>query len=460
MEYRSDLLKFRRVTEEMRLSVTNVHLELMNRTPFGRLFKAYRGNLIIDGVCRKCDANIVSILKCCDLVQKAFVLGGITATITAKDIAEIFGLSDEGEEINLNSRRRKSAFIGFYGRCLVDVKDISKKILEERILRVVKMHGSVHEGDFVRLVRLYFCLTLFFSTSGNNTSLYMVGYVEDITKMKDYACTVAVKNWLLGTIDNMGERYESVTNCVIGLLRTHLINPIRGRKNMPLKVVKWNLSELYAKLEIMKIHELEEVVQVGGGSPKTPETKKKIIQLRSHGGGINVEPHKENYIVKDKSPKQNSMILQVKSKQRKPLLMPDYKVSMWKGEHCAMIRDDILALLNEGGVIDSFFEILNDDQIGIPKDQLKYGFMSTFAWHMKDSISRKLNENSICKHIMKSDKVHTLLYTLSHDDREFLMWLRQTNVEYPLKANISCLQQFPNIYDCGVAMMYIAQKKS
>ncbi|KAM2066769.1 hypothetical protein ACFX1T_043200 [Malus domestica] len=84
---------------------------------------------------RKCDVNIVSILKCCDPVQKAFVLGGITATITAKVIAEIFRLPNEGEEINLNSRRRKN------------VKDISKKILEERILRVVKMHGSVHEGD-------------------------------------------------------------------------------------------------------------------------------------------------------------------------------------------------------------------------------------------------------------------------------------------------------------------------
>ncbi|KAM0969952.1 hypothetical protein FF1_018124 [Malus domestica] len=582
--------------EEMRLSVTNAHLELMNRTPFGRLFKAYHENLIIDGVCRKCDANIVSILKFYDPVQKAFVFGGIIATITVKDIAEIFGLPDEGEEINLNSRNCKSAFRGFYERCLADIKDISKKILEERILRVVKLHGSVHEGDFVRLVCLYFCLTLFFSTSGNNTSLYMVGYVEDITKMKDYVWAVAVNNWLLGTIDNMGERYESVTGCVIGLLfwfceRTHLINPIRGRENMPLRVVKWNLSELYAKMEIMKIHELEEVVQVGGGN------------LCSHGRGINVEPHKvldeeflpifdilpsefmennlgepsnskadlndlerklqemsllvedyrseimkltienknlkeelkckENYIVKDKSPKQNSMILRVKLKQRKPLLMPDYKydacvnkkmvvhmdknyvgsraiqmheygnikimapmktiavrrlrvgkclpilyaeklkqfldlnddrVSMWKGEHCAVIRDDILALLNEGGVVDYFFEILNDNQIGIPKDQLKYGFMPTFAWvrendyvffpinhfkgmhytllvfnkqsgwwehyntlqtklnmfvdpyfeeakklhvkisdyfkHMKDSISRKLNKNSICKHIM------------------------------------------------------------
>ena len=140
---------------------------------------------------------------------------------------------------------------------------------------------------------------------------------------------------------------------------------------------------------------LQEVVQVGGGSPKTPEKEKKIIQLSSHGGGINVKPHKvsdeeflpmfdilpsefmennlgepsnskedlndlerklqemsllvddyrskimkltienenlkeelkckENYIVKDKSPKQNSMVLRVKSKQRKPLLMPDYK---------------------------------------------------------------------------------------------------------------------------------------
>ncbi|KAM1743239.1 hypothetical protein ACFX16_013385 [Malus domestica] len=319
--------------EEMRLSVTNAHLELMNRTPFGRLFKAYHKNLIIDGVCRKCDANIVSILKCYDPIQKAFVFGGITATISAKDIAEIFGLPNEGEEINLNSRKRKSAFTGFYERCLADVKDISKKVLEERILRVVKLHGSVHEGDFVRL--FWFCE------------------------------------------------------------RTHLINLISGRENMPFKVVKWNLSELYAKMEIMKIHELEEVVQVGGGSPKTPETEKKIIQLRSHGGRINVEPHKvsdeeflpmfdilpsefmennlgepsnskvdlndlerklqemsllvedycseimkltiknenlkeelkckENYIVKDKSPKQNLMILLVKSKQRKPLLMPDYK---------------------------------------------------------------------------------------------------------------------------------------
>ncbi|KAM0978176.1 hypothetical protein EV1_014028 [Malus domestica] len=62
----------------------------------------------------------------------------------------------------------------------------------------------------------------------------------------------------------------------------------------------------------------------------------------------------------------------------------DDRVSMWKGEHCAVIRDDILALLNEGGVsrqvVDHFFEILNDNQIGIPKDQLKYGFMPTFAW--------------------------------------------------------------------------------
>ncbi|KAM1464424.1 hypothetical protein ACFX1R_045327 [Malus domestica] len=106
--------------EEMRLSVTNADLELMNRTPFGRLFKAYCENLIIDGVCRKCDANIVSILKCCDPVQKAFVLGGITA----KDIAEIFRLPNEGEEINLNSRRRKSAFTGFYERRLVFMRDV------------------------------------------------------------------------------------------------------------------------------------------------------------------------------------------------------------------------------------------------------------------------------------------------------------------------------------------------
>ncbi|KAM2657717.1 hypothetical protein EV1_013047 [Malus domestica] len=136
---------------------------------------------------------------------------------------------------------------------------------------------------------------------------------------------------------------------------------------------------------------------------------------------------------------------------------------MWKGEHCAVIRDDILALLNEGGV--SRQDIVDESNstviIYIYLELLlkKHVKISDYFKHMKDSISRKLNENSICKHIMKGDKVHTLLYMLSHDDREFLMWLRQTNVEYPLKANISCLQQFLNFYDCGVAVMYIAQKK-
>ncbi|KAM1096571.1 hypothetical protein TB2_013824 [Malus domestica] len=46
---------------------------------------------------RKCDANIVSILKCYDPVQKTFVFGGITATITAKDIAEISGCLMKGK---------------------------------------------------------------------------------------------------------------------------------------------------------------------------------------------------------------------------------------------------------------------------------------------------------------------------------------------------------------------------
>ncbi|KAM2031928.1 hypothetical protein TB1_013361 [Malus domestica] len=70
-------------------------------------------------------------------------------------------------------------------------------------------------------------------------------------------------------------------------------------------------------------------------------------------------------------------------------LNDDRKVSMWKREHSAVIRDDILALLNEGGVsrqvVDSFFDILNNDQIGIPKDQLKYGSMPIIAWKVREN---------------------------------------------------------------------------
>ncbi|KAM1208400.1 hypothetical protein ACFX2J_014069 [Malus domestica] len=58
------------------------------RSSVARILRSWR---------RKCDANIVSILKCYDPIQKAFVFGGITATITAKDIVEISGCLMKGK---------------------------------------------------------------------------------------------------------------------------------------------------------------------------------------------------------------------------------------------------------------------------------------------------------------------------------------------------------------------------
>ncbi|KAL6286355.1 hypothetical protein ACE6H2_010745 [Prunus campanulata] len=97
MECRSYVLKFHHVMERIRENVRELHVELFRRTPFWGLFSSYRGGLIIEDAQRKSDIDIVSILKCFDKGENAFVFGEITAQITETDISKLFGLPCDGD---------------------------------------------------------------------------------------------------------------------------------------------------------------------------------------------------------------------------------------------------------------------------------------------------------------------------------------------------------------------------
>lgn len=82
---------------------------------------------------------------------------------------------------------------------------------------MVNLHGSVEESDFVRLVCLYFCVTLFFCNSGNNLMKNMIGYVEDLDKMPTYAWAIAAKEYLQNSLLTMNF-VESACGCMVSLL--------------------------------------------------------------------------------------------------------------------------------------------------------------------------------------------------------------------------------------------------
>ncbi|KAK9904524.1 hypothetical protein M0R45_000607 [Rubus argutus] len=147
-------------------------------------------------------------------------------------------------------------------RQLCGVKRMSKAILEQKIKNVAKLRGNEDERDFVRLVCLYFCVTLFLCNSGNELGWNVVPYIEDIETMSQYAWAPLVTDHLLESIFHMNDRPESSCGCVIALLfwfceRTHFIEPIRGREHLEPKILKWNLPELYARMKVVSIQEME-----------------------------------------------------------------------------------------------------------------------------------------------------------------------------------------------------------
>ncbi|KAK9923149.1 hypothetical protein M0R45_031581 [Rubus argutus] len=220
LEYRCDLLKFARVmTDELRADITEAKLDLFQKTPFGSLFKAYYNGALIEAACKKSDLDIVALLKCFDKEKKTFQVGAFSGIVTAEDISELFGLTITGEEINLNQKKRKGREdSGFMTRQLCGVKRMSKAILQQKIKNVAKLRGNEDERDFVRLVCLYFCVTLFLCNSGNVLGWNVVPYIEDIETMSQYAWAPLVTDHLLESIFHMNGRPESACGCVIALL--------------------------------------------------------------------------------------------------------------------------------------------------------------------------------------------------------------------------------------------------
>ncbi|KAL6211706.1 hypothetical protein ACLB2K_016929 [Fragaria x ananassa] len=88
-----------------------------------------------------------------------------------------------------------------------------------------------NESDFVRLVCLYFCVTLFFCNSGNDLSWFIVPYIEDLESMSLYAWAPTVNNYL--------------------------DTSLRARGEMKSTFLKWNLLELYARMKVVDMHELK-----------------------------------------------------------------------------------------------------------------------------------------------------------------------------------------------------------
>ncbi|KAM1101509.1 hypothetical protein ACFX2B_007786 [Malus domestica] len=99
MNYRSNLLHFAGLYGTIEEYVKAGHDIHMKTTPFWRLYRAYRDKLVTTEHFSALDNDIKMIIEQYDKDQGCFVFGDIKGVVTANDIADIFGIPNEGRNL-------------------------------------------------------------------------------------------------------------------------------------------------------------------------------------------------------------------------------------------------------------------------------------------------------------------------------------------------------------------------
>ena len=219
MNYRSNLLHFASLYGTIEEYVKAGHDIHMKTTPFWRLYRAYRDKLVTTEHFSALDNDIKMIIEQYNKGQECFVFGDIKGMVTAKDIAEIFGIPNEGKMLEYTGtpgeKTKKTTFMSKYFSDMVD--RVTKTRIEASIRNIVAGRSIEERADFARLVCIYFCNTLLLCNSSTQISWKLVGICENLDQIQTYNWAAAIAECLNKSLIHASKPHL-VTGCVPALL--------------------------------------------------------------------------------------------------------------------------------------------------------------------------------------------------------------------------------------------------
>ncbi|KAI8549332.1 hypothetical protein RHMOL_Rhmol06G0017300 [Rhododendron molle] len=203
-----------------KLKLNNAHLDLLKQTPFWMLIDAIRKGKLVEKACMKHDKPILSIIEKFDTNDSKFLIGGKKIAITRNDIKLIFGIACGNKPIgDLNKKKSDVAFATRRG---IKEARIGSKKMKDMINEILqKREESMTDEDIrdvVRLVCMFICLTLFFSTSGVTIAWTYVHCMEKIEEIKDYDWAQSIAKTLNTSMHKFHDKPRDATGCVVALM--------------------------------------------------------------------------------------------------------------------------------------------------------------------------------------------------------------------------------------------------
>ena len=127
--------------------------------------------------CRKFDTNVVKIIGAYRNGNN-FKLGQKNSK---QDIKLIFGISCEDQVMNLSYGNKETT--DFVRRRSLETECLTALTIKQLLEQTLK---SRKREDVARMLCLYICVTLFFSTSGTRIGWVYLHYMENLELMKTY----------------------------------------------------------------------------------------------------------------------------------------------------------------------------------------------------------------------------------------------------------------------------------
>ena len=202
------------------LKLNNAHVALLKQTPFWLLIDAIRKGKLGENAYIKHDKPILAIIEKYDTNDSKFLIGGKKVALTRNDIRLIFGICCGN--IPIGELKIKKKDVAFATRRGITEARIGSRKIKDMINELLnKEEAFLTEDDIrdvVRLICMFICLTLFFSTSGVTIAWTYVDCMENIEQIKDYDWAQSIADTLNASMHKFHAKPRDATGCVMALM--------------------------------------------------------------------------------------------------------------------------------------------------------------------------------------------------------------------------------------------------
>ncbi|KAG5553981.1 hypothetical protein RHGRI_011748 [Rhododendron griersonianum] len=264
--------------------VTPALKDSLKKTPFWHLINAFIEEKVKSDHCRKFDEVVVKIVESYDANTRTFRLGNKHVKLEREDVKLILGITCGNEEINQGYCKKEDVQLTVKWKVKGNRLDTStiKKLLIE------KQNSKLEEDmdDIARLLCLFLCGTLFFSTSGTTINWVYVRHIEDLNKIKQFDWAGAICKYLLKSTHVEHKDPKEVKGSSILLLywlceHSNILNQ-ESPDSIP-RLLKWNIAKLRKALkDVKQLQQLPDEKVKDGTLEQTIEEKVES-EFEQHG---------------------------------------------------------------------------------------------------------------------------------------------------------------------------------